>query len=613
MKKQYFTLLCALLICTAQNMFAQCGPTINCPANITTNNTTGICGANVNYPPATATTTCQSSTAIYSETFQTGVGGWTLNVNTGTNANTPNSWEVNASEGGVAPPGCGVANNGDLTLHITCTSAFCGSLITGAVYNANKVSNKRAESPVINSTGYSGLTLNFNFISNGDGLLDNASVMYNDGSGWQTLTASIKSPVCGGGQGQWTAYSAILPASCDNNPNLQIGFNWTNNADNVGTDPSIAINDISITTSGTSVPVITYNYPSGSLFPVGTTTVTATATDVLNNTASCSFLITVNDNEAPVINSCPANITVPANNAGCTALVNWTAPTATDNCASPSLTSNYNSGSVFPIGTTTVTYTASDISNNSTTCSFNVTVVNPIAVTINSSMGTLECEGNTDTLIASGALTYLWNTASTNDTIIVTQTPATTQWTVTGTDGNGCSSSDTANVIVSALTMINMDMSPVDTQCVNNGSVNLSNVISPAGGTWTGPGVTGMSFNPTSAGVGTHALTYSVTNADGCVSSATGTIYVDVCTEINNVADENLITLYPNPNNGNFILETKENALVEVYNSIGELVISENIVAGKNSLSLGNTADGIYLVKISGNGEVKFVRVVKGN
>ncbi len=740
MKKSYSILFCALSFFIAQNIFAQCGPTISCPSNITVNNTTGICGAVVNYPPATASTTCVGTTTVYSETFQAGVGAWTLNVNTGTNAATPNSWEVNASEGGVTPPGCGVANNGDLTLHVTCTSAFCGTLITGAVYNAAKTSNKRAESPLINTTGYSNLTLNFDFISNGDGLLDNASVLYNDGSGWQVLTASIKSPVCGGGQGQWTAYTATLPVSCENNPNLQIGFNWTNNNDNVGTDPSIAINNITITSPVASPPVITYNYPSGSLFPVGTTNVIATATDALNNMASCSFQVTVNDIQPPVINSCPADITVPVNNAGCTAIVNWTAPTATDNCASPLLTSTSNSGSVFPVGTTPVTYTATDASGNSTTCSFNVTVTNnlaatatstdaqcfntstcsammnvsggqpsysyswspsggtaalannlsagtysctatdangcsvtntvtvnnpaPIAgsqsvticsgqsvtvgtsvyttagvhvdvltsasgcdstvtttiavnplpvVTINSTMAALECEGHTDTLVASGALNYSWSTSSTNDTIFVVQSPGTTQWIVVGTDGNGCSNSDTANVIVSALTPINMNMSSIDTQCVSISFVDLTNVCSPSGGTWTGPGVTGMSFDPASAGVGTHTLMYSVTNVDGCVSSATGTIYVDVCTGMNNSVTENQIDLYPNPNNGDFILETGGKALVEIYNSIGELVLSENLVAGKNSLSLGNAANGIYLVKISSNDNVKLIRVVKGN
>ncbi|HTF03751.1 MAG TPA: HYR domain-containing protein, partial [Bacteroidia bacterium] len=350
----------------------------------------------------------------------------------------------------------------------------------------------------------------------------------------------------------------------------------------------------------------------GSLFPVGTTTVTAIATDASLNADTCSFQITVNDNEAPVINSCPSNTTVPANNTGCTAIVNWTVPGATDNCVSATLASTHNPGDVFPLGTTTVTYTAIDGSGNSSTCSFNVTVTNPLNVTINSTMGILECEGHADTLIASGASTYTWNTSSTDDTLYVMQTPGTTQWIVTGTDGNGCSDSDTVNVLVSELVTISMNMSPVDTQCVTNGTVNLSAISAPGGGTWTGPGVTGMTFDPAAAGAGTHTLTYTVANADSCMSMATGTIYVDNCLGMSGAANEHAVILYPNPTNGNFILETEANALVEIYNSLGELMLTQNVVAGKNSLSLENLPDGIYLVKVAQDGGVKVVRVVKG-
>lgn len=608
MKQLYPAAIALLFIAATATASAQCGPTVVCPANITVNSTPGICGAVVNYAPATATTTCTGSTTIYSETFQSGVGAWTLNVNTGTNAATPNSWEVNATEGGVAPPGCGVANNGDLTLHITCTSAFCGSLITGAVYNAARTSNKRAESPVINTTGYSGLMLSFNYISVGDGLNDNASVVYNDGSGWQVLTASIKSTVCGNGQGQWTAYTATLPASCDNNPSLQIGFNWTNNNDNIGTDPSVAINDIAITTSGSPTPVIAYNYPSGTQFPVGTTTVTAIATDFQNNMDTCSFLVTVNDVELPVID-CPADITIAANNAGCTAIVSWTAA-ATDNCSVASLTSNYTSGSSFPLGTTTVTYNATDPSGNAATCSFNITVTNPAAVGITSAMSATVCEGSNDTLVASGASTYLWSTTSTNDSIFVVHSPAVTQWTVTGTDANGCTDSDTVTVMVSALLPVLVDLSAVDTNCVSSGPIDISAYATPAGGTWSGPGVSGTFIDPSVAGPGLHTLTYTVANADSCLSSGTGMVFIDNCLGMYSPG-ESSVKLYPNPNSGTFVLEIANEALVEIFSSTGQLVLSQSILPGKNTFSLEDAADGIYLLKVTQQEKVQVMRIVK--
>ena len=75
----------------------------------------------------------------------------------------------------------------------------------------------------------------------------------------------------------------------------------------------------------------------------------------------------------PVFQNCPTNISLTT--AGTTAIATWTTPTATDNCTTPpSVTSNFSSGQSFPIGSTTVIYTARDAKNNATTCSFNVMV-----------------------------------------------------------------------------------------------------------------------------------------------------------------------------------------------------------------------------------------------
>jgi hypothetical protein len=112
---------------------------------------------------------------------------------------------------------------------------------------------------------------------------------------------------------------------------------------------------------------------SGSTFARGVTTVTCTATDASNNTASCSFTVTVNDNQAPTI-SCPGNQT--AGSSGGAVTVNYPAPTAQDNCtANPTVTCNPASGSSFPVGVTTVSCTAQDAANNqSQACTFTVTV-----------------------------------------------------------------------------------------------------------------------------------------------------------------------------------------------------------------------------------------------
>ncbi len=80
------------------------------------------------------------------------------------------------------------------------------------------------------------------------------------------------------------------------------------------------------------------------------------------------------DNDDPVI-TCPANITVDNDPGICGATVSYTV-TATDNCASPTVqqTDGLGSGSDFPVGVTTESYTATDASGNQASCSFTVTV-----------------------------------------------------------------------------------------------------------------------------------------------------------------------------------------------------------------------------------------------
>jgi 2-methylaconitate cis-trans-isomerase PrpF len=66
----------------------------------------------------------------------------------------------------------------------------------------------------------------------------------------------------------------------------------------------------------------TAGLPSGSVFPVGTTTNTFQTTDGVGLTSTCSFTVTVVDNQNPVI-TCPANITVNTPPGSCTAVVSY--------------------------------------------------------------------------------------------------------------------------------------------------------------------------------------------------------------------------------------------------------------------------------------------------
>jgi len=123
-----------------------------------------------------------------------------------------------------------------------------------------------------------------------------------------------------------------------------------------------------VTVTRTGVPV-------GNIFPVGDTFITYTAKDRSNNTAIATQKVTVRDKTPPVL-SCPSNLTVylPLHSTATSMPVNYPAATASDNCGTVNVGYSQASGSVFPIGPTTVTVTATDQYNNSSTCAFLVTV-----------------------------------------------------------------------------------------------------------------------------------------------------------------------------------------------------------------------------------------------
>ena len=125
-------------------------------------------------------------------------------------------------------------------------------------------------------------------------------------------------------------------------------------------------------------------HSSGSPFALGATAVTCQASDKKGNNSTCIFTVTVinaclSDVTNPVISGCPANISI--STGGTSAIATWTAPTATDNCSSATLTSTRQSGSSFGLGATIVTYTATDINGNAATCSFTVTVTQDACAT----------------------------------------------------------------------------------------------------------------------------------------------------------------------------------------------------------------------------------------
>ncbi|MBX7051414.1 MAG: HYR domain-containing protein, partial [Flavobacteriales bacterium] len=161
-------------------------------------------------------------------------------------------------------------------------------------------------------------------------------------------------------------------------PTITCPAEVTVNADNATCDATGVDLGTPVTADNCSVAAVTNDAPAS--FPVGSTNVVWTVTDASGNTATCTQIVTVVDNQLPTI-TCPADVTTTINQANCTATnVSLGNPTTTDNCAIATVTNN--APSIYPVGTTTVTWTVTDVNGNSATCEQMVTILDNVEPTI---------------------------------------------------------------------------------------------------------------------------------------------------------------------------------------------------------------------------------------
>ncbi|MCB0684572.1 MAG: DUF11 domain-containing protein, partial [Saprospiraceae bacterium] len=99
--------------------------------------------------------------------------------------------------------------------------------------------------------------------------------------------------------------------------------------------------------------------------------------DESGNPGTCTANVTVTDPLAPTFIDCPGDLTFDSQDGQCGAFVEYSTPSATDNCNDPAViqTAGISNPGFFPVGVTTQTYTATDAAGNSTVCSFTITIV----------------------------------------------------------------------------------------------------------------------------------------------------------------------------------------------------------------------------------------------
>jgi parallel beta-helix repeat protein len=210
------------------------------------------------------------------------------------------------------------------------------------------------------------------------------SVSPNKGTNSGTLTITFQTAALGVGQHQatfrvnstnGTFATVTVVATITSAPPPTLVITCPANITTTSPDGNGVPVTFSATTTGGNPPVtVGYVPASGSTFPVGTTTVTATANSQDGQQKQCSFTVTVTFSQQPptLVITCPANITTTSPD-GNGVPVTFSATTTGGN---PPVQLNYSpaSGSIFPVGTTTVTVTATSGDGQMKTCGFSVTV-----------------------------------------------------------------------------------------------------------------------------------------------------------------------------------------------------------------------------------------------
>ncbi|MFN0033607.1 MAG: choice-of-anchor V domain-containing protein [Saprospiraceae bacterium] len=163
-----------------------------------------------------------------------------------------------------------------------------------------------------------------------------------------------------------------------------------------------------IAVAGGTAPY-SFNWPGGNTGNLGVGSYTVSVTDANGCTATASFSIIATDNEGPSM-TCPAGIHVCGAN-----IVEYLSATALDNCGltgAPILVSGPSSGSAFAEGTTVIVYQATDVSGNTSTCSFSIVVDVVADILIDSVFNDMNGQGVGGiyvTLVGQGGYTYSWN------------------------------------------------------------------------------------------------------------------------------------------------------------------------------------------------------------
>ncbi len=409
----------------------------------------------------------------------------------------------------------------------------------------------------------------------------------------------------------------------------------------------------SISVSG-GVPGYTYSWlPSGGTAATAAGLIAGTYTCTITDANSCIQTQTVSLTQPAALVSSVASQTNVLCNGGSNgvAAVNVTGgtPGYTYNWAPSGGTAATESG----LSATSYTCTITDA--NGCTQTQTVTITEPSAITVSVvSQSDVTCFGNADgtaTISESGGVgPYTYNWAPAGGTAATASGLTAGTFTCTVTDANLCSSTQTVSITEPAAITSSQTLTLCagQTLTVGTNTYTVSGVYTDVLSSLTGcdstvttnltieaPIDVTITQTPTSITANQSGATYQwidCTNGNAPVNGEVSQTFTPVingnyaviitvgscsatslCSSfVTGIANNqtNLFLIYPNPNNGQFIVELATGSVVSIVDVTGRVVFSQQLNAGRNTIELGNQSNGVYMVQVVHNGQQTVQRLI---
>jgi hypothetical protein len=380
------------------------------------------------------------------------------------------------------------------------------------------------------------------------------------------------------------------------------------------TSNAVGCSAATLTLTVNQTPTVTVNSGaacSGNSFtmtPSGASTYTfSSGSAVVTPTANTSYSVTGTSSLG-----CISNVAISSVSLGVT-------PTITVNsgavCAgnsftmSPSGASTYTFSSGNAVVTPTANTSYSVTGTSSTGCVSSNAAVSSVSVnalpTVSVNSGAV-CAGSTFTMVPTGANTYTFSSGN----AVVTPT-ANSSYSVTGTNSLGCVSSN------AAISTVSVNAAPAVT-AVSNTTL----ICSGSSATLTASGAISYTWNTTATTTAvvispsvTTSYTVTGSGANGCKNTITITQSVSACAGINaNQLSNTIISVYPNPSNGEFTISTDSDMNLSIINNLGQVVKEISINSSNNyNASVSNLANGIYFVVGKNNDQLISQKIIVAN